>query len=438
MGGFDCEFVEPPPDILQTECPVCLLIIREPQQVTCCGYSFCHSCIQQIKDKNKRCPVCNEEGFSNFPDKKLKRNLYAFKVYCSLKEDGCKWTGELRQLDIHLNKVPNPEKQLDGCQFVEIDCLFDCGSKLKRRYMQKHQVELCSRRILSCEYCHEYESSYDDVTQNHWPVCGSFLVHCPNNCGVFLQRKKLSSHTEDECPLTIAVCEFCHVGCDTKLPRKDIPEHLRDSFVTHMSLLAASHAKQQAKIATYQSKTLYLEQTIDNLLQQNTQLKTNLAQLSAKLVSNPRTTIPLTPPVLMMSSFQQHKRNKGIWLSPPFYTHAQGYKVCLRVNASGHGNDSHVSVFVHFVKGEFDDLLKWPFRGAIHIQVLDQIDGSKNISHTFQYDDRIRDSACSRVTGGEMSVTGRGESKLIAHSQLEPRYLRSDTLLFQMDKVELR
>ncbi len=37
--GFDCEFLDPPPDILQTECPVCLQIIREPHQVTCCGKS---------------------------------------------------------------------------------------------------------------------------------------------------------------------------------------------------------------------------------------------------------------------------------------------------------------------------------------------------------------------------------------------------------------
>ena len=120
-GGFECEFVERPPEVLQSECPVCLQIIRDPYQVTCCGYSFCRLCIERIKADNKPCPTCNENGFSDFPNKGLKRSLYAFKVRCSHQKDGCEWTGELGQLDVHLNKDPPPEKQLDGCQFTEID-----------------------------------------------------------------------------------------------------------------------------------------------------------------------------------------------------------------------------------------------------------------------------------------------------------------------------
>ena len=39
-GGYDCEFVERPKE-LETDCPICLLVLREPFQVTCCGNSFC-------------------------------------------------------------------------------------------------------------------------------------------------------------------------------------------------------------------------------------------------------------------------------------------------------------------------------------------------------------------------------------------------------------
>ena len=248
-------------------------------------------------------------------------------------------------------------------------------------------------------------------------------------------------------PLASIKCDFHHVGCTVKRPRKDLPEHLRENLITHMSLLAASHTKQQKEIASlvsennsYQSKQLSMEQTIEELREENEQLKTKAVMLSLKLdhISTPRMSIPLAPPVLIMSNFQQHKRRKVIWLSPPIYTHYKGYKVCLRVHASGHGNDSHISVFLHFMKGEFDESLKWPFRGAIYFQVLDQVDGSSNIKHTFLYNDKTHDSACSRVTNGEMSLSGRGESKLIAHSQLEPTYLKHDTLLFQMDKIEIR
>ncbi len=90
--GFDCEFVKPPPsEYVQSECPVCLQIIREPHQVTCCGKKFCKACIEHIRAIQKPCPTCNEE-FSSFADKGLKQSLYSLKVRCSHQKDGCEWT----------------------------------------------------------------------------------------------------------------------------------------------------------------------------------------------------------------------------------------------------------------------------------------------------------------------------------------------------------
>jgi len=55
------------------------------------------------------------------------------------------------------------------------------------------------------------------------------------------------------------------------------------------------------------------------------------------------------------------------WYSPPFYTHPQGYKMCLSVvaNGSGDGKGTHVSVFAYLMRGDFDDHLKWPFQGRV-------------------------------------------------------------------------
>ncbi len=139
--GFDCEFLEPPPENLQTRCPICLQIIREPYQVPCCGKKYCQSCIQTVKIKNKPCPTCNTEGFSNFPDTGHKQSLYGLKVRCSHQKDGCEWTGELRQLDEHLNTDPLPETQLDGCRLTIINCDFHhvgCAVKLPRQDMPEH------------------------------------------------------------------------------------------------------------------------------------------------------------------------------------------------------------------------------------------------------------------------------------------------------------
>ena len=43
--AFECEFVEPPPCVFQTECSICSLVLCDPYQSQCCGTSMCHLCI---------------------------------------------------------------------------------------------------------------------------------------------------------------------------------------------------------------------------------------------------------------------------------------------------------------------------------------------------------------------------------------------------------
>ena len=143
-------------------------------------------------------------------------------------------------------------------------------------------------------------------------------------------------------------------------------------------------------------------------------------------------------PILTMTDFKQYKANNTYWWSPPVYTHHQGYKIRLRVEANGFriSKGTHVTVWVYFMRGEFDDSLKWPFRGVISYQLLDQVDGKDHKTGTITCDDKTPDEYCTRVTEGERSL-GWVELKFIAHTELEPKYLRNDTLLFQITKVEL-
>ncbi len=301
--GFDCEFLEPPPDVLQTECPVCLQIIREPHQVTCCGNKFCEACILKIKDQNKHCPTCNATNTNIFPDKGLKRKLYCLKVRCGHHKNGCEWTGELGQLDEHLNTDPQREKQLDGCLFVKLVCIYDCGELMPRQYVQSHQILYCTKRPFSCEHCHNHESTFNDVVNNHWPVCGSFPVPCPNECGSTIPRQNINNHVANECPLTTISCDFHRMGCAVNFPRHDMPDHLRENLLTHISLLATSHAKQQAEITS--------------LVSENTNLREELALVSKKLEAvSPHASVPVRcPPILTMTNFDQFEKDKNAWYS---------------------------------------------------------------------------------------------------------------------------
>ncbi len=150
-------------------------------------------------------------------------------------------------------------------------------------------------------------------------------------------------------------------------------------------------------------------------------------------------TYKIPTPNLTMTDYEQYKANKTKWYSPPVYTHHQGYKICLSVYANGwnSGEVTVVAVGVHFMRGEFDDSLKWPFRGTISWKLLNQVNGKDHKTHTLAYDVTVPDVYCTRVTEGERSW-GRGIYEFIAHTELELKYLRNDTLLLQIHKVKLK
>ncbi|XP_006820837.1 TNF receptor-associated factor 2-like [Saccoglossus kowalevskii] len=60
--------------------------------------------------------------------------------------------------------------------------------------------------------------------------------------------------------------------------------------------------------------------------------------------------------------------------SPYFFTSHHGYKLCARLylNGDGMGKGNHVSLFFVVMKGEYDAILKWPFRLKVTLMWLDQ------------------------------------------------------------------
>lgn len=237
MIGYECEFVEKPPDAFQTECPVCLSILRDPYQMTCCGKSYCHTCIDKVRRERRSCPTCKKRELSYFQNKGLKQSLCQMNVYCTHQSEGCSWTGELGQLDKHLNTKPIRTEQLHSCKFVSIKCLHDhCSEYIKRSKIENHQQNMCPRRPFTCEYCANYKSYHEDVTKNHWPLCNYYPTPCPNECGKTLQRQQIENHIDNDCPLTVIDCDFKSIGCRVYLPRKDMPAHLESNVFTHGSL----------------------------------------------------------------------------------------------------------------------------------------------------------------------------------------------------------
>ena len=415
-SGHDCIFTEELPQHLQVECSVCLCVLHDPHMIDCkCGASFCQSCIQPRLEEKRPCPMCNSPFFLSIPNLSLQRALSSLQVYCSFKEAGCEWVGELGGITEHLNDDNIIDLESDssykssGCPFMQLKCCY-CRQELQRQRVLEHELNECLKRPFKCDCCNEYESTFEDVTTKHVNVCPCGLVPCPNDCGVSLQRKCIDDHVTTNCPLEIVSCSFSYAGCEEKLPRKDMPAHISDSLAVHMSLQAISHNKQ-----------------LDSFQAQIQEVKNEVEKLTAFV----HTHLRIMPVRLLLNGFAAKKREKKRWWSEPFYTYPQGYKMVLSVdcNGSGEGAGSHLSLYSYVKRGEFDYQLKWPFRGTISIQLLNQ-ESPEECHKEFLSFDKASERSSNRVTDGEHN-NGWGFPHFIAHTELS-KYLKNDSLCFRV------
>ena len=102
---------------------------------------------------------------------------------------------------------------------------------------------------------------------------------------------------------------------------------------------------------------------------------------------------------LIMTNFKEYQEDNDRWYSPHFYTHPNGYKMCLCVDANGSGSDegTHLSVSVCLMKGEFDDQLKWPFQGKITVRLVNQEENKDHVVKTISYIGNQSQEYCQRV-----------------------------------------
>jgi len=84
----------------------------------------------------------------------------------------------------------------------------------------------------------------------------------------------------------------------------------------------------------------------------------------------------VVPVIVKMSEYAMKKRDETFWYSYLFYTHHKGYNMHLKVRAAG---VNHLSVFLHHVKGRYDDQLEWGQLLYCEVKLLNQISKYEHI-----------------------------------------------------------
>ncbi|XP_065916948.1 putative leucine-rich repeat-containing protein DDB_G0290503 [Dysidea avara] len=216
-GGYEYHFVATPADWLM--CNICHYPSRDPYLSGCCGHTFCKSCLEGAKKAttiSDACPICRNEEFPTVPNKQADRTVRSLHVFCTNKEKGCEWQGEVNNIVSHVTNS-------DGCQFEEVICTNGCRMCVQRQYLSSHVEDECVCRMVDCQYCH-ITGEHQLIEGEHKDQCPKFPIACPNKCEVDnISREDIDEHRK-MCPLEEVTCPN---DCETSLQRRYIHTHIK-------------------------------------------------------------------------------------------------------------------------------------------------------------------------------------------------------------------
>ncbi|KAK4876039.1 hypothetical protein RN001_012461 [Aquatica leii] len=391
-----------------------------------------------------------------YPDPDSEKSIMSSVVYCIHHKEGCKWSDELRKLKAHLNtckhdakpctsncgaQIPRVlmedhlkytcplrrarcefctkdftgeslENHIGNCGYEPIYCENKCGLKIQRRLLGQHKGGDCFKRLVACRYCKK--DFVADTMAAHHTKCGRVPVACPNRCETTgLVREDMELHMKDQCTTSLLCCAFKDAGCRFKGPRYSIEKHLEENSPHHLTLMCSLVTKQQHQIASLKSALSRLS------LNYSGTLIWKVSDFSAKMA--------------------EAKTKEGMELvSPPFYTSQYGYKLqaSLFPNGNGAGEDSHISVYIKILPGEYDALLRWPFAHSVSFTLFDQSTSPEkacNIMESFIPDPTWKNF---QRPSKEPDSLGFGFPRFVSHEMLKKRHFMKDDTMFVRVKVD--
>ena len=144
-----------------------------------------------------------------------------------------------------------------------------------------------------------------------------------------------------------------------------------------------------------------------------------------------------------ITRFSDHIHLQDIYWSPPFYTSARGYRMCLNMCPAvrGTGKGTHVFMFGCLMKGDYDDELNWPFTADVVVDILNWRGDHNHHRVVCKFNEASPDDARARVYDGNKVASGRGNQKVIEISTLmsssssDPQYLSEDCMCIRVHDV---
>ena len=350
------------------------------------------SLIDRVKRDGKPCPLCNEQNFSTMLHKKLVREVNALVVCCPQKELGCEWEGELSQVQNHLYpRVGEPELELHstavtpkGCRYVPVACTYKCGAELQRGLLAEHERDACPKRPIEMQIAnltHMFESilvsnqllrkELDEVKQSHQSEIRQLqLQHQRELEDIKKKYCEILEHSKSQQQVVMKAVDVVTQNIQQE-------EGLKEKIKAELKNEVEKLVEQKS-----QSLKAKLRNDMEKLIEQkNRSLKAEVRKDTEKFVNQKSQSLsvhtmplPVPPFYFTLNNIQHYKENNFCWYSDPFYSHPGGYKMAMAIYPNGRstGLETHLSVFVNIICGEFDNQLEWPCNLEVSIEAWKQ------------------------------------------------------------------
>ena len=110
----DYLFIEEPSE--DYFCPVTTGLLLYPHLTSCCGKYLSLEAAIRIQRGGGVCPLCKSAEWSTVLNKELQRQVKSLRVFCRHEDRGCRWQGELRDFDKHVESC----QMRDAPQMTEL------------------------------------------------------------------------------------------------------------------------------------------------------------------------------------------------------------------------------------------------------------------------------------------------------------------------------
>ncbi|KAL8618901.1 hypothetical protein ACOMHN_020320 [Nucella lapillus] len=199
------------------------------------------------------------------------------------------------------------------------------------------------------------------------------------------------------------------------------------------SVVSSSSVQDEQKLVVHDQKLLELQLKMDNLERNYRQKLKEMSEMEGRICNG-----QFFWKIRNYSRYQreaEHGETTALH-SQPFYTAPTGgYKLCVRANLNGvdSARGRHLSLFIHFMQGEYDEILDWPFRGHIVLSVLDQNDCCELRNHVAETLMAKPNLAAFQKPTTPRNHKGFGYMEFLPLSALKnSSFIKSDTLIIKV------